>query len=653
VKGRYTPSSSEREPRRPPPFKVVGYSASDRACDLCGKEVGLSGTVIAEALEPSGRFEAGEAYNFGSDCAARLTVSRDPVRQGKRLEISRAKEGKGDPDLGYSEAIAVFKSSDPSKVGKYLDWQLSMLIARVATAEEIAQVVALFHRFASQIDPRDINAYPPERFGELRDKLLALKEKQEKGAAARASRKSEEEPDYEIIYDSPNVEVVLIKNKAASVKFGAGTRWCTTAVSGNLKYKFNIYDAQNAVFFYLINPKLNEEFKARLQERGIKQPGESDFNLADPRYKICVNYLRDENSKIVRTIYWDATDQDYHDDKILRNLYGDEWNVIKAICERGAANKPKSLFARIWSGDWFDDKEALTAVDFLYKQERALTAEERTSFDNLYETTIDKILAGVDVSQEVKNKIILDKAKNSKSFNLSGTTQLTSLPEGLSVGGNLYLEGCTGLTSLPEGLSVGGNLYLEGCTGLTSLPERLSVGGDLNLRRLTKLTSLPEGLSVGRNLYLKGCTGLTSLPEGLSVGADLYLEGCTGLTSLPEGLSVGRNLSLEGCTGLTSLPEGLSVGADLYLEGCTGLTSLPEGLSVARNLYLEGCTGLTSLPEGLSVGRNLYLEGCTGLTSLPADLVVGNVVEGVSFTNIAEEYVERAKSRGVKFDYAS
>lgn len=38
------------------------------------------------------------------------------------------------------------------------------------------------------------------------------------------------------------------------------------------------------------------------------------------------------------------------------------------------------------------------------------------------------------------------------------------LPDGLSVGGGLYLNGCAGLTSLPDGLSVGGWLDLEGCT---------------------------------------------------------------------------------------------------------------------------------------------------------------------------------------------
>ncbi len=41
----------------------------------------------------------------------------------------------------------------------------------------------------------------------------------------------------------------------------------------------------------------------------------------------------------------------------------------------------------------------------------------------------------------------------------------------------MYLAGCTGLTSLPEGLTVGGSLDLGGCTGLTTLPEGLAVGG--------------------------------------------------------------------------------------------------------------------------------------------------------------------------------
>ena len=66
-----------------------------------------------------------------------------------------------------------------------------------------------------------------------------------------------------------------------------------------------------------------------------------------------------------------------------------------------------------------------------------------------------------------------------------------------------------------------GNLDLSN-TPITSLPNGLTVGGYLYLRN-TKITSLPNGLTVGGNLYLWD-TPITSLPNDLKVEDDLYLE---------------------------------------------------------------------------------------------------------------------------------
>lgn len=74
--------------------------------------------------------------------------------------------------------------------------------------------------------------------------------------------------------------------------------------------------------------------------------------------------------------------------------------------------------------------------------------------------------------------------------------------------------------------------------------------GYLNLSGRTDITSLPEGLTVVWWLDLEGCTGLTSLPDGLTVGRSLIMKGCTGLTSLSDGMTVGGGLYLIGCTGL-------------------------------------------------------------------------------------------------------
>ena len=51
----------------------------------------------------------------------------------------------------------------------------------------------------------------------------------------------------------------------------------------------------------------------------------------------------------------------------------------------------------------------------------------------------------------------------------------------------------------------------------------LNIKGDLDLSE-TPITSLPEGLKVGGQLWLIGCDNLTSLPKGLEVGEDLHLS---------------------------------------------------------------------------------------------------------------------------------
>ena len=182
---------------------------------------------------------------------------------------------------------------------------------------------------------------------------------------------------------------------------------------------------------------------------------------------------------------------------------------------------------------------------------------------------------------------------------------------------NLSLNGCTDLTALPDNLSVGGHLSLGRCAGLTALPKNLSVRCDLYLNDCTSLTALPKNLSVRCDLYLNDCTSLTTLPENLSVGGDLSLDRCTSLTVLPENLTVEEELSLKGCTSLTALPESLLVGGDLILNDCTGLTALPDWITT-MGLDSDGCI------------RHVYLEN-TGLSDTLIDRLRTATTPGMRF----------------------
>ena len=99
-------------------------------------------------------------------------------------------------------------------------------------------------------------------------------------------------------------------------------------------------------------------------------------------------------------------------------------------------------------------------------------------------------------------------------------------------------------------------------TQITSLPDNLEVGGDLYLSD-SKITSLPDNLEVGGGLYLRN-TQITSLPDNLEVGGGLFLDN-TPITSLPDNLNVGGGLNIRN-TPITSLPDNLKVGGVIYLR---------------------------------------------------------------------------------------
>ena len=199
-------------------------------------------------------------------------------------------------------------------------------------------------------------------------------------------------------------------------------------------------------------------------------------------------------------------------------------------------------------------------------------------------------------------------------LDLSGDTDLTALPEGLTVG-TLNLSGCTGLRRLPRGLRVR-RLDLSGHWNPEHLLRGLSCY-ELDLKN-TAVTAVPADVSVEYRLDLEGCTGLRSLPEGLKAGS-LILRGCLSLEALPEGLDV-YFLDISGCTGISQWPGrgSIQVGR-LTARGCAQLRSLPKWMTRLAQVDMRDCMNLRELPEGLVVTSWVDVAG-TRIRSLPASL---------------------------------
>ena len=229
-----------------------------------------------------------------------------------------------------------------------------------------------------------------------------------------------------------------------------------------------------------------------------------------------------------------------------------------------------------------------------------------------------------------------------RKLSRSSQCPLASLPENLTVGGNLQLKGCHSISALPErrhlggdvsiesccqfrrlptDLEIAGNLTLKGCPNLTELPARLRVSGDVRLIAVP-ITQLPRELEVRGSLVLESYRRVPQLPKGLEIGKDLIVRCCLD-ADVPEDLRVGRHLIFDRCGGTVELPKSTSVGGNIIFRRCDGLVALPAGLQVRKSLKLTYCRNLRELPDQLGVPDTLDLQGCSAITHLPSGLRVG------------------------------
>lgn len=252
----------------------------------------------------------------------------DPIMTiASHIIISGRKEDAIKKYPGMEKNIEFFSKKDPSKKLKYLDWQLSILESEQAPEQEIQDVTELFEKYGKNLENKDIYKYQPDKFTELRDELFEMRDKSDsKRGKAKDKYQINEKCEYNIIYDSDKFNCLNIKNKAASVHYGQGTKWCVTMK--NEKY-FEQYDSNNNVFFF-INTKGSDK--------------------ENPLYKIACNCKRDKYNIIIEKFWWNSLDNKISESKVNKYL-GEEFDQIYQKIDQTASNYPKSELAKLSSNE--------------------------------------------------------------------------------------------------------------------------------------------------------------------------------------------------------------------------------------------------------------------------------------------------------------
>ena len=226
----------------------------------------------------------------------------------------------------HKEGIEAFKRTDPSGKMKYLRWQVDLLVENVALAPEIIDVTRLFHRFSARLDKKDIFQWRADQFTELRDKLFAfeaLKAQKEKKVEERY--RMPESCDVGFVYESQRFTIVLIKNKAASVHYGLGTKWCITE---KMRSYFEDYDTNNDVFFFIMDKTIGQD---------------------NPLYKIASQYSRQRHNQLEGMQFWDAENKRTMGITIKEHM-GEEYEAAHLAMSRAAMLHPQSMLSKIKTG---------------------------------------------------------------------------------------------------------------------------------------------------------------------------------------------------------------------------------------------------------------------------------------------------------------
>ena len=171
-------------------------------------------------------------------------------------------------------------------------------------------------------------------------------------------------------------------------------------------------------------------------------------------------------------------------------------------------------------------------------------------------------------------------------------------------GGSLDLENCTQITALPEGLTVGGYLDLRG-TQITALPEGLTVGGYLDLDNCTQIKNddkyhrLREGDFVdGKYIYCDGM--LTHISRKKVFGQYTYFVGkIKGRDAIYDGEFYAHCKSFEDGVRDLSFKRAKDRGQDQYKDLTLDSVVKHDDAIVMYRIITGAC----------QAGTNRFLDG--------------------------------------------
>ena len=259
---------------------------------------------------------------------------------------------------------------------KYLEWCVKQL-TQDFSINDLIPTIKFYDKNSSKFQSKDINSYKTLKDLENELKEIGSKSKTE-------LRKEVKSEGAEKLFEDDQYVLLYIKNKDASVTYGAGTKWCITM--RDAKY-FEQYSNENVVFYFLINKNLDQK---------------------NSLSKLAFAIQRDKENKILKTEIFDAEDKKI---KIPKGL-----EKFLEISKLDAPKRPMGLMSKLKFG-FASEEEVLSLMNDKDYGIRCQVAR-RINIEHLPKMMNDENLA---VRHEVAKRIgveHLPKMMNDESYSI-------------------------------------------------------------------------------------------------------------------------------------------------------------------------------------------------------------------------------------------
>ena len=198
-------------------------------------------------------------------------------------------------DDEYDGIIEVAYEEDPSPTKKYFNWMSKIFIELdqkdlPIEINDLVLMINYFDKNQHKFEKKDIYQYTYDEFVKKYEESIT-----------KITKKELELSGVEKLYEDDKYLLVRPKNKEASCKYGANTKWC---IASNTNNYFENYSSGN-LFFFVID-KLKEPIPGKKKSKNYFKIA-IQYNPPTSDWRNKEEFLR--NSKNGDFVYWNAIDE--------------------------------------------------------------------------------------------------------------------------------------------------------------------------------------------------------------------------------------------------------------------------------------------------------------------------------------------------------